>query len=255
MFKYVGNSLYSKCSPDWSWTVDSLPDFDLWFIDSGRGTMDLNGKRIILKSGGAILLNPGSSITARQDPDHNLKVFAAHFQPESDEILQTMGNKMIDTGNRNFFKELFIRHVRSESLKENREAIWLEALISELQLRSETHERKTSSYYHHKIEEISRQIGDQPELAWTMNMLAGRAALCKDHFIRLFREQKGQTPGQFIIEARLIKAGQLLTESDLPVYRIAELCGFDSSQWFCRLFRRKKGISPGTYRKYSHMGL
>lgn len=248
MISIVGRSLYTNCSPDWSWTVQSLPDYDLWFVYSGRGTMDLNGGKLSLSAGKVILLEPGSRILAGKEPRDKLQVYSAHFLADDDDSLGPIAGRLIDVGDRVFFRNLFLRHLKRDVNGSGQHSLWLEAMLRELMEWRSQYERKKSSYLQGRMEEISLRIIEHPEKDWTIDGLAEEAALCKDHFIRVFKEFKGRTPGQFLIEARLARAGELLTESDLPVYRIAELCGFESAQWFCRLFRKKKGISPGKYR-------
>ena len=42
---------------------------------------------------------------------------------------------------------------------------------------------------------------------------------------------------------------QLLTETDLPLKRIAELTGFAYMEYLCVVFRRLTGETPGAYRR------
>jgi AraC-like DNA-binding protein len=43
------------------------------------------------------------------------------------------------------------------------------------------------------------------------------------------------------------RARTLLSETALSVKEIAFRSGFESEQYFCRLFRRKTGVSPGEW--------
>ena len=46
------------------------------------------------------------------------------------------------------------------------------------------------------------------------------------------------------MEYRLGKAKELLLNSNLKIYTIAELCGFGSAQYFNKIFKKMNGISP-----------
>lgn len=64
---------------------------------------------------------------------------------------------------------------------------------------------------------------------------------------KLFTKYYNTTPKQFIIEMRINKAMQLLTESILKTNVIAEQCGFSNQYHFSRAFKQKVGITPTEY--------
>jgi AraC-like DNA-binding protein len=49
-------------------------------------------------------------------------------------------------------------------------------------------------------------------------------------------------------DLRMHLAASLLTQSDLPVKRIAELAGFQSRSAFTRTFESATGLSPRSFR-------
>ncbi|NLW20177.1 MAG: helix-turn-helix transcriptional regulator [Clostridiales bacterium] len=59
----------------------------------------------------------------------------------------------------------------------------------------------------------------------------------------------GKTPSQYILQARLRKARELIIYTALPIYAIAEECGFQSPSYFTSRFRQMFGIAPQAYRK------
>jgi AraC-like DNA-binding protein len=79
--------------------------------------------------------------------------------------------------------------------------------------------------------------------------MAQVACLSPNHFLRTFKQVFRQTPHQYLIDVRLIKAKQLLTETNRPITDICMAIGFDSLGSFSTLFRRRTGLSPAQYRK------
>ena len=71
----------------------------------------------------------------------------------------------------------------------------------------------------------------------------------RDHLIRLFRKQIGQTPAQFILERRVSQAAQQLIFSAASIEQIAEQNGFLDRFHFSRTFKARMGVPPATYRK------
>ena len=79
--------------------------------------------------------------------------------------------------------------------------------------------------------------------------LAQRAHLCENQFYRVFRRMTGYTPADYLIRQRLAHASELLRRPDGNITAVAFNAGFNDSNYFCRLFRRRYGCSPQSYRK------
>ncbi|MBD2868850.1 response regulator transcription factor [Paenibacillus arenilitoris] len=70
------------------------------------------------------------------------------------------------------------------------------------------------------------------------------------YFSTLFRSATGKTFSELLIETRLNRAKELLSDAscNLKIYAIAEQCGYRDSKYFCRLFRKHTGVSPEVFR-------
>lgn len=66
--------------------------------------------------------------------------------------------------------------------------------------------------------------------------------------IRYFKQAFGVTPMRYLLDVRLNEACFYLETSDTSIRQIAELCGFNSSNYFTQIFERNKGMSPSAYR-------
>lgn len=82
-----------------------------------------------------------------------------------------------------------------------------------------------------------------------LEQLAGLANVSSQHFCRRFKNLTGRRPMDYINELRMNKAVELLAESSLNISEIALAVGFDDSNYFSRLFRKYKQISPSALRK------
>ena len=80
--------------------------------------------------------------------------------------------------------------------------------------------------------------------------MAKVAKLSRFHFSRLFREARGISPGQYLYGLRLVFAMRLAQTGDYTVKDIAKQCGFTSLNYFCRVFRRTYGVTPGSVAAY-----
>jgi AraC-like DNA-binding protein len=82
-----------------------------------------------------------------------------------------------------------------------------------------------------------------------LSVVARASGYSRDHFSELFKTQQGVTFERYVFRLRLGRARELLTGTDLSVTRVAELSGFGSPQYLCRVFRRAVGTTPLAYRR------
>jgi transcriptional regulator GlxA family with amidase domain len=98
----------------------------------------------------------------------------------------------------------------------------------------------------------------EPSMRWiqahlhqplTLERLAGHAAMSTRTLSRRFAEQTGTTPLQWILQARVRRAQQLLETTGHSVEQIATEVGFGSAPAFRERFNRIVGTSPQRYRR------
>lgn len=79
-------------------------------------------------------------------------------------------------------------------------------------------------------------------------------SLCNRFFMtertlrRLFYKLEKKTIIDFVTDHRLEHSKVLLIQKILPVKEISKRCGFASSNYFCRLFKKKYNFTPKTFR-------
>ncbi|MEC0090026.1 AraC family ligand binding domain-containing protein [Paenibacillus macquariensis] len=80
MIKCSYNSGKVKCEPGWSWNPRLLPqDWDLWYVISGTGSMNVNDEYFSINKGTCFLTRPMDRIHATQNPEDRLTVIYHHF--------------------------------------------------------------------------------------------------------------------------------------------------------------------------------
>ena len=84
----------------------------------------------------------------------------------------------------------------------------------------------------------------------TTVQLAAQANISERECYRIFRNGLGTSPAEFVITTRLQKAQELLMDTRKSVFEIAQETGFDTSSYFCKLFKQKFHLTPNQYRKY-----
>ena len=83
------------------------------------------------------------------------------------------------------------------------------------------------------------------------------AQSCNMSYTRFYREWNkyiGISPQQFIINARLENAAELLAQTGMSIAQIVERINFSGTYAFYRKFTQKYGMSPGKFRQTAHPG-
>ena len=97
--------------------------------------------------------------------------------------------------------------------------------------------RQAVSYFKNHFSEL-KGIGEAAELC----------NVSQAHLTRIFHEETGQTPLQYLTRIRVEYALFLLLNTQDSVESIAVACGFLNRNYFAKVFRRYLGCSPTEYR-------
>ncbi|SAK15308.1 AraC family transcriptional regulator [Burkholderia multivorans] len=98
------------------------------------------------------------------------------------------------------------------------------------------------------VHAVQDEMSAHPESNESYTALASRFGLSYRHLARLFQEACGITLKHYQQQLRLAMAERLLCDSNWPIERIAEHCGFASSQAFRAAWRQRQSMSPLTWR-------
>ena len=98
-----------------------------------------------------------------------------------------------------------------------------------------------------KLVRAVEYIQDQLDTDLTVSGIAQAVYMSPYHFMRLFKESTGQSPHQYVIEARVRKATELLTTGKLTISEAAHHVGFVDQSHLTRHFKRVFGMPPKTF--------
>ncbi|SDX82635.1 AraC family transcriptional regulator [Paenibacillus sp. CF384] len=124
----------------------------------------------------------------------------------------------------------------------------LQLLASILRLQT-VPQRTASAAYLTALRELVDEISVSLHLTWPNSVMAERLNVSEDHFIRLFKEQFGVTPNQYVQHLRHQESKRCLRETEMKIEAIGCRIGYDSLHQFSHAFKRWQGVSPREYRK------
>ena len=83
-----------------------------------------------------------------------------------------------------------------------------------------------------------------------LDQIAQNMYLSPVYISKIFKEEMGESPINYLIKIRREKASLMLLESDmLSIKEIADQVGYDDVYYFSKLFKKYYGSSPLYYRK------
>ncbi len=271
-----------RCEPSWSWVSRPLPDHLLWCVLDGRGRLELNGSEQELHPGVCAVFAPGDAPIATHDPRRRLLVFGMHFDVEASDVERIGGSPAERSGVERFdvegaaidgaaieaagggaggvmpeprWGEVMDRELlgvlartsdasyrRKDPLGLRQAELCLEQLLGVIW--DAVHNNPGWSATDGAIDEVARLIRQDPGRDWTVGEMARRAALSRAQFTRRFVAQLGMSPAQYLIQSRIDRAHQLLTETGMTVTQTAAALGYTDVPYFSRQYKQRTGRTP-----------
>ena len=100
-----------------------------------------------------------------------------------------------------------------------------------------------------RMKQVLRYIHEHIADRIDVEDLADMASITKTYFIRLFKQEFGLSPVQYINLKKVERAQLLLYTTDCSVKEVAYKLGFSDHSYFIRLFHKVAGITPQEYRR------
>ena len=110
--------------------------------------------------------------------------------------------------------------------------------------------KKSSNAYHYdrRFTEIIYYLSARINKNVTVVELAERFSYNPKYLSRLFKKYTGMTPINFILSKRLDYASHLLLTTNESIKSVSIQVGFSDEYYFMRVFKKRFGITPKTYR-------
>ena len=94
---------------------------------------------------------------------------------------------------------------------------------------------------HPAVRRAQELLEHQPGVSWRLEDLARHAGLSANHLAECFTREVGVPPHQYLLQARVARAQEMLRQTDISVTDLALELGFASSQHFAAVFKRLTG--------------
>lgn len=123
--------------------------------------------------------------------------------------------------------------------------LFLDGLTLSSSTRRQLHGGQLKDFY---IQEAITYMEHNYQRELTVEDLADVCKLNRSYFSKLFKENMGCPPQEFLIRLRLSKAAELMKTTGNSIGDISVMCGYPNQLHFSRAFKKRYGISPREWR-------
>lgn len=122
---------------------------------------------------------------------------------------------------------------------------WMKNIIQQLSnLVSENHNEQVLKSVQTVLQYVERHYTEDIGL----ESVAEKVQLSPNYLSAIFKQTTGSSFIDYVTNLRMEKAKQSLMDLNVSIFEIAESIGYNSSQYFSRVFKNNVGITPSAYR-------
>ncbi|MGM0880065.1 MAG: helix-turn-helix domain-containing protein [Bacillota bacterium] len=242
------------CEPGWRWARREKPmaNYDLFYVWSGEGEVEVNGTHYEVGKGSCFLFRPGDYTSATHHPQRPLVLTYIHFAVnESIDVVPNRYRTLNDTVDFEYMLSRYVRLflVQTYAAQEEAQLILKQLMIHLLREDNQMPvEKKASNQLTEAIHEVANFIRQNPSIAHRVEDLAVRAQLSPRYFSMKFKELIGMSVQTYMIRTRIERAQHLLMHAGMNVTEVADALGYRDIFFFSRQFKQYTGRSPSEIR-------
>lgn len=223
-------------------------------VIDGSFTFVMNGKHITAHKGDTVFLDcfaPHEYYTNDAFESIWVHFSGANCREMCEDIVRSNGN-LIKCNDPGHVKKLLFRIFNGISGESPPPEINLSLDLYKLlaELSNPIHiSSKNQISYEENMQDVKRYITDRLNDKLTVQKMAAYLHMSTSHFSRIFKQQTGFSPYDYVLVSRLNRAKEYLQKTNLTVSEIAFETGFNSESNFIYFFTSHTGISPSKFRK------
>jgi AraC-like DNA-binding protein len=122
------------------------------------------------------------------------------------------------------------------------------ALLMRIHTLGQRPERREISQIRQHAEQARTWLREHFRDQSCLEKVVEEVAIGADHLRHCFKREFGTGMASYVASLRLAYAKDLLAHSRLPLTAIAQLCGYATARYLCRVFKEHEGAPPGHFR-------
>ncbi|WP_271270380.1 helix-turn-helix domain-containing protein [Aliamphritea hakodatensis] len=246
-------SYWQKADLDWAYPSYQRPYNWLIYTRSGRGYVELEGRRLKLLPGSMVVvpLNRECHYHCTEPMEIGACAFTLQMSPGVDvfDLYRVPDNPVAVTD------EQLFRDVIEAEQKPGGTLLAMGAVLRLLApVLDVAATRGESGQDEVRMQKVLSYI-DRHLTHLDMTDLASQLGFSDGHFSRWFNNVMGVSPKRYVIQKRVEAATRLLLFGGQNIEAVARHCGYEDALYFSRIFKKYTGLSPREYRKIKQFDL
>lgn len=252
----IRNAGIFRFMPDYRFEKHNHKEIEIVYIRSGCCIMGVEERFIPLREGDCIVLCPGVPHWFSVDRSVSCQIAQLEFVLENlwgtgAEFAHFLSGRFYEFSDCSMVKEQIesicrcCRHMKESRYGNVRMKLMFLQLLMELSLKIE---EENAAAWNGRIAAILAYINENYEYGISVEGLAQKFGISSRYLRKQFQAETGIGCSKYIMSLRIEKAKGLLWNSSKTVTEIASSTGFNSSQYFSRVFSRYTGQTPVEYR-------
>lgn len=245
------------------WRTVCESDFSYFSEQDGMYFLLLSESRILIDDveypENTLILWDGSSPVSFSAVGAYLVYDWVYFSAENDgeftDSLEIPVNTPIFSADTEFISSL-IRNINSEFYSLNvRRVKMIDTMLRTLLIKIEDScfaagtAQTASEPYYSRLNELREMIYRNPQMHWNVNAMAEYMNMSRSYFQHIYHDTFGVSCMTDVINGKIEKAKEILSETDCTVSQVSAMCGYESEEHFMRQFKKITGTTPTKYRK------
>ncbi|MBO3698261.1 AraC family transcriptional regulator [Roseivirga sp. E12] len=277
----------SDFSAPWGMNVPSVPFAQFHIVVSGQCLLQTLKERILLKegdivvfphgirhwiadsessvrvSGGEVVESINAGCPVFQGPETNNTLVCGHFEFDRSVAGLFLGElpSIIHISSQNQETNQWLRQItdiltfeadnempgRDVIIQKLGEVLFIHTLRSYAE--GDNHITGVfAALFHERISKALKVIHSDYAQNIQIEQLAKVSGMSRTNFINKFRALTGETPMNYVLQWRMLKASELLQNTEQSISQVAEGVGYTAEAAFIRIFKKRTNYTPLKYR-------
>lgn len=250
----IGEAGYEKCDPNHKWGPGTRNFWTFHHIESGRGTLDFNGKRFSLRKGDFFVMGPEDYVTYQADGSDPWAYHWISFNgAKAKDIMEhvSLGSENPVANFQETECDALIEKIYNGAEKSNYPQfmalgylyLFIEWLLKNFPKDSTDVSDRAQEYFYSIVNFIEVHICSE----LSIQRIAHDLGFDRTYVFKLFKKFAGCSPSFYMECLKTYKACQLIDQNKYTLREVASRSGFTDYGWFCKVFKKCAGVTPGDY--------
>ncbi len=269
MISKIINANYYNSIPNIStpW-VERVSSYTLHWVVSGELNFTIDSKKITLRAGEVIIVKPNVTVIADYDKNEKIIFGVTFFEGDFSHTKNIPFEKPITLSQT--LKETFIHYFYTASQYFQKEEVlndsaiygYLTSTISSILYKVDILNSNNKKLIFSDVSKINTMVNDQSLTFEIKNYLSKRISenvtlkelsnalgVSVNTAMHVFKKNVGISIMDYFTKIKIEQAMKMIAVGDYSFRTISERLGFESPEYFSRVFKRKTGLTPTEYAK------